>query len=85
MTCGSPQITQESTGMGSSFMLITKSIKRSKQTEGETTIHRHLNLRVIDPGGGTLSRGLSNSDGYVNKSWDTFPIVFPPCDRWGRV
>ena len=31
-------------------MLMTKSTKERKQTEGERTSHRHLNLRVIYTG-----------------------------------
>ena len=40
---------------------MTIQVKNKEQTEGEGTSHRDLNLRVIDPGGETLSRGLCNS------------------------
>ena len=39
---------------------MTVKSKNNEQTKGEGTSHRDLNLRVIDPGGETLSRGLCN-------------------------
>ena len=52
-----------------------RQVKKEKQTEGEKTSHRYLNIRVLYPGGVIPGEEILNSDGYKSTHVSCFHRV----------